>query len=140
MRRSLSRRALSLALTLWLPLFMSGADSVVRCPAHNGVRHSSAAHVASEADAAAAHDHGMEHSGPADHEAGHNCSCPGPGCCPPAVAVVPSVIMPLAAIALVHEARAVSSLDLFSSVREHLLPFATAPPAVRLAPAGSLVA
>jgi hypothetical protein len=138
MRRSLSRRALSLVLTLWLPLFMSGADSVVRCPAHDGVRHSAAAQLASEADAA--HDHGMEHSAPADHGAGHNCSCPGPGCCPPAVAAVPDVILPLAVIALVHEARAVSSLDLFSSDRDYLLPFATAPPAVRFAPAGSLVA
>jgi len=54
--------------------------------------------------------------------------------------VVPGVTVPLAHVALVHEARAVSTLDLFSSGRDYLLPFATAPPAAALAPAASIVA
>jgi len=54
--------------------------------------------------------------------------------------VVPGVTVPVAHVALVHEARAVSTLDLFSSGRDHLLPFATAPPAAALAPAASIVA
>jgi len=82
-----------------------------------------------------------QHSAPADHGTGkHNCSCPGPGCCPTAVAVVPAVTVPMAQVAFVHEARAVSTLDLFSSDRDYLLPFATAPPAAALPPAASIVA
>jgi hypothetical protein len=46
----------------------------------------------------------------------------------------------MAHVALVHEARAVSTLDLFASDRDYLLPFATAPPAAALAPAASIVA
>ena len=139
MRRSLFGRAFSLVLVLWLPLFMSGAESVVRCPAHSAVS-GTAGHVTAGAKDVAAHDHGSDHSAPEQHGAGHNCSCPGPGCCPTAVAVVPGVTLPLGHIIAVHEARAVSTLDLFSSDRDHLLPFATAPPAAALAPAASLVA
>jgi hypothetical protein len=46
----------------------------------------------------------------------------------------------MAHVALVHEARAVSALDLFSGDRDYLLPFATAPPAAALAPAASIIA
>jgi len=46
----------------------------------------------------------------------------------------------MAQVAFVHEARAVSTLDLFSSARDYLLPFATAPPAAALPPAASIVA
>ena len=139
MRRSLFGRAFSLVLALWLPLFMSGAESVVRCPAHSAMP-GTAGHVPAGAKDVAAHDHGADHSAPAQHDAGHNCSCPGPGCCPSAVAVVPHVILPLGHIIAIHEARAVSTLDLFSSDRDHVLPFATAPPAAALAPAAFLVA
>src|SRR5262245_28723706 len=59
---------------------------------------------------------------------------------PAPVAVVPAVTVPTAHVALIHEARAVSTLDLFSSDRDYLLPFATAPPAAALAPAASFVA
>jgi len=101
---------------------------------------SATAHVAGDGHS----DHAglaVQHSAPADHGAGkHNCSCPGPGCCPTAVAVVPAVTVPMAQVAFVHEARAVSTLDLFSSDRDYLLPFATAPPAAALAPAASIVA
>jgi hypothetical protein len=50
------------------------------------------------------------------------------------------VTLPFAYLTVVHEARAVSTLDLFSSDRDYLLPFATAPPAVALAPTVSFVA
>lgn len=139
MHRPLAVRALSLVLSLWLPLFMSGAEWAVRCPMHGGM-HSATAQVAGDDHSDHAGFAG-QHSAPADHGAGkHNCSCPGPGCCPTAVAVVPAVTVPMARVALVHEARAVSTLDLFSSDRDYLLPFATAPPAAALAPAASIVA
>ena len=141
MHRPLTLRALSLVLSLWVPLFMSGAEWAVRCPMHGGVQ-PAAAHQAAGEDHADHTDHAAaQHSAPADHGSGkHNCSCPGPGCCPTAVAVVPAVTLPTAHVALVHEARAVSTLDLFSSDRDYLLPFATAPPAAALAPAASIVA
>ncbi|HEX5077076.1 MAG TPA: hypothetical protein VFW03_27955 [Gemmatimonadaceae bacterium] len=139
MHRPLIVRALSFALSLWLPLFTSGAEWAVRCPTHGGVHHSVAQQAAG--DEHAEHDAAVPHSAPADHGAGkHNCSCPGPGCCPTAVAVVPTVTVPMAHVALVHEALAVATLDLFSSDRDYLLPFATAPPAAALAPAASIVA
>jgi len=34
----------------------------------------------------------------------------------------------MARVIAVHEAKAVSTLDLFSSDRDHVLPFSTAPP------------
>jgi len=139
MHRPLTVRALSLALSLWLPLFMGGAEWAVRCPTHGG-GHGVASHQA-PSQGHADHDADAQPTSHSNHGSpGHNCSCPGPGCCPPAVAVVPSPMVPLAYVALVHEARAVSSLDLFSSERDHLLPFATAPPAAALAPAATLVA
>ena len=139
MHRPLSVRALAFVLSLWLPLFMSGAEWVVRCPTHGGA-HAVASHQAPSA-AHADHDAGVEHSAPADHGGGkHNCSCPGPGCCPSAVVLSPGVTVPLAYVALVHEARAVSALDLLSGDRDHLLPFATAPPAAAFAPAATVVA
>ena len=136
---SLSSRVLSLALSLWLPLFMSGAESVVHCPTHGGSAPVAAAPAATAATTAAEHNHGPEHSAPSDHGAGHNCSCPGPGCCTPAVAVVPTNDVPLSHIIAVHQATAVATLDRLSSATDHLLPFATAPPAVALAPAASIV-
>ena len=139
MHRPLTLRALSLVLSLWLPLFMSGAEWAVRCPMHGGAHPVGAQQAAGEDHAD--HTATVQHSVPADHGAGkHNCSCPGPGCCPTAVAVVPVVAVPMAQVALVHEARAVSTLDLFSSDRDYLLPFATAPPAAAPAPAASIVA
>ena len=125
MRRSLSSRVLSLALALWLPLFMTGSEWVVQCPTHGGV--ASAAHEMS-GSATASHDHDADHSAPMNHQGGHQCSCPGPGCCPPAVAVVPGELVPMAHVVAIHEARAVSTLELLSSRRDHVLPFATAPP------------
>jgi len=53
--------------------------------------------------------------------------------------VVPGAMVPLAHVALIHEARAVSTLDRFSSDRDYLLPFATAPPAAALPPAATFV-
>ena len=139
MPRPLTVRALSLALAFWLPFFMGGAEWIVRCPTHSG-GHVGASHTTASQDHAS-HDADGKHSSPSNHgSTGHNCSCPGPGCCPPAVAVVPAVSLPLAQIALIHEARAVSTLDLFSSDRDYLLPFATAPPAAALAPAAKFVA
>jgi hypothetical protein len=139
MHRPLTVRALSLALAFWLPFFMGGAEWIVRCPTHSG-GHVGASHAAASQDHAG-HDADGQHSSPSNHgSTGHNCSCPGPGCCPPAVAVVPAVSLPLAQIALIHEARAVSTLDLFSSDRDYLLPFATAPPAAAIAPAANFVA
>ena len=136
MHRPLAVRALSLLLSLWLPLFMSGAEWAVRCPTHGGVHPVAAQHATG--DDHASHDAAGQH---ADHGAGkHTCSCPGPGCCPTAVAVVPVITVPMTHVALVHEARAVSTLDLFSSDRGYLLPFATAPPAAAIAPAASIVA
>ena len=114
---------------------MSGAEWVVHCPTHGGGASAAAAQTGVAVGDMAEHDHGADHSAPANHETGHNCSCPGPGCCPPAVAVVPTIAVPLAQIALVHEAVAVSTLDLFSTDRDFLHPFATAPPALALAPA-----
>lgn len=127
-------------LSLWLPLFMGGAEWAVRCPMHGGV-HSVTAPQAGADDHSDHAGSAGQHSAPADHGPGkHNCSCPGPGCCPTAVAVVPAVTVPMALVTLVHEARAVSTLDLFSSDRDYLLPFATAPPAAASAPAAGIVA
>ena len=147
MRRPLSTRALSLVLSLWLPLFMGGAEWAVRCPTHSGTS-ASASHATDGKAHVPGHDHDAEHSAPANHDAGddgsngagHNCSCPGPSCCPPAVAVVPGVTAPMAHVVAVHEAIAISTLDLLPTDRDYLLPFATAPPAAALAPAASPVA
>jgi hypothetical protein len=140
MHRPLYSRVFSLALTLWLTLFLSESERVVRCPMHGGGEASAAAHAAGSVASVnlAGHDHGAEHSMPADHGAGHNCSCPGPSCCSPAVSVVPGVTLPMAQVIAVHEAAAVSTLKVFSSVKDHLLPFATAPPAVAPALAASI--
>ena len=134
MHRPLSVRALYLALAFWLPLFMSGAEWVVRCPTHSGIP-TAASHGASAGGAVAEHDHGADHSAPANHGTRHNCSCPGPGCCPSAVAVVPTITVPMAHVVAIHEAAAVSTLEVFSGESDYLLPFATAPPALALAPA-----
>jgi hypothetical protein len=134
-------RVFSLALTLWLTLFLSDSERVVRCPTHGGGKSAAAQAAGAMASAnLAEHDHGAEHSMPADHGAGHNCSCPGPSCCSPAVSVVPGVTLPMAHIVAVHQAAAVSTLQAFSSVKDHLLPFATAPPTVAPALAASTVA
>ena len=141
MHRPLTIRVLSLALAFWLPLFMGGAEWIVRCPAHGGGVHVTVTHDGAASADHAGHDLDGQHSSPANHgSGGHNCSCPGRGCCPPAVAIVPTVTLPFAYLTVVHEARAASTLGLFSSDRDYLLPFATAPPAVALAPAVSFVA
>ena len=140
MRRTLYARVFSLALTFWLPLFMSGAEWVVRCPTHGGTAATATSHHSAASDAAQ-HDHGASDSAPDNQDgSGHNCSCAGPGCCPPAVAVVPGHAVPLAHIVAVHEATAVATLDRLASESDHVLPFATAPPAVALAPAATSVA
>jgi hypothetical protein len=137
MPRPLYTRVFSLALSFWLPLFMGGADSIVRCPTHDGAA-VVAAHAASGGSSQVAdHDHAASHSAPADEGTGHSCLCPGPGCCPPAVAVLPGDMVPLAHIVAVHAAAAVSTLERLASKTDHLLPFATAPPAVALAPTAS---
>jgi hypothetical protein len=144
MRRSLSSRVFSLVLSLWLPLFMSGAEWAVRCPTHGGGAAVSASdHGIAASTAAVDHSsHGAaEHSAPANHDgSGHNCSCPGPGCSPAAVALVPEDAVPLAHIVAVHEATAIATLDRLASVSDHVLPFATAPPAVALAFSAPIVA
>jgi len=141
MRLSLASRVLSLAFSVWLTLFLSESERVVQCPTHGGGTMAMASHDAgSSSGTVAAHDHDADHSAPVDHGAGHNCSCPGPGCCPPAVAVVPGVLTPLAHVVAVHEAAALSALDVFSSAQDYLLPFATAPPAVAPAPAALSIA
>jgi hypothetical protein len=112
---------------------MSGAEWAVRCPTHGVGVAAASSHGGSGTDSVAEHDHNAEH--PKNHGARHNCSCPGPGCCAPAVAVVPATAVPMAHVALVHEAIAVSTLELFTSVSDYLHPFATAPPALALAPA-----
>ena len=135
MRRSLSRRLLSLVLSLWIPLFMGGAESIVRCPTHDGTTMAASQSSGSTTDAAS-HDHGPSHSAPGDN--GHSCLCPGPSCCPPAVAVVPGLQVPMAQIVAIHAAASVATLERLSSATDHVLPFATAPPTVVLAPATSL--
>ena len=139
MRRSLSSRVFSLALSLWAPLFMSGAESLVRCPTHDGTAVAASQHGSAAAQSGD-HDHGTTHSSSSgDGSEGHSCSCPGPGCCPPAVAVLPVTAVPMAHIVAVHAAAAVSALDRLASESDHVLPFSTAPPAVTLAPAASLI-
>jgi hypothetical protein len=131
MRRPLLSRVVSLTFSLWLTLFMSASERVVQCATHGGVTMAVASHGAgADLVSTAGHDHQAQDSIPADHEAGHNCSCPGPGCCPPAVAVVPGSLTPMAHVVAVHEAAADSALDVFSSAQDHVLPFATAPPTV----------
>ena len=137
MRRSLSGRVVSLVLSLWIPLFMIGAESIVRCPTHDG---GATAQQDGGVTQAADHDHGAGHSTPTDHGAGHSCLCPGPGCCPPAVATVPGSTLPMARIVAVHAAAVVATLERFESENDHVLPFATAPPPATLAPATSPVA
>jgi len=142
MTRPLHSRVLSLALSLWLSLFLSESEWIVRCPAHAGGAHAASVseHVAGAAShglastGGAAHDHAATSSVPTGHDTSHNCSCPGPGCCPPAVAVVPGSGLPIDHVVAVHEARAVSTLDRLEDETEYLLPPATAPPPVALAP------
>ena len=131
MRRSLSSRVFSLVLSVWLPLFMSGAEWVVHCPTHGGSAVADASTGHSAGHAMAGHDHAVDSSIPSSE--GHSCSCPGPGCGTAAVAVVPSVEVPLAHVVAIHEATAVAALRQFSSARDYLHPPATAPPAVALA-------
>jgi len=137
MSRSRYSRVLTAALTLWMSLFMSESELIVRCATHGGGMASAAvdSHTAAATShdvAAAGHDHGDNHSAP-NGDGSHHCSCPGPGCCPPAVATVPHAALPLAHIVAVHEATAVASLDRFSEASDYLHPPATAPPAVALA-------
>jgi hypothetical protein len=54
--------------------------------------------------------------------------------------VVPSTDVPLAHVVAVHEAIASATLDRLASVSDHVLPFATAPPAVALAHSAPIVA
>ena len=131
MRRSLSSRVFSLVLSVWLPLFMSGAEWVVHCPTHGGSAVADASSNHSAGHTTASHNHAVDTSNPSPE--GHNCSCPGPGCCTAAVAVVPTVEAPLAHVVAVHEATAVATLAQFSSASDYLHPPATAPPAVALA-------
>ena len=109
---------------------MSGAEWVVHCPTHGGaVADASSSHSAGHG--MAGHDHGVDTSAPSSE--GHNCSCPGPGCCTAAVAVVPTLDVALAHVVAVHEATAVATLVQFSSASDYLHPPATAPPSVALA-------
>ena len=136
MHRSPYRRALSLVLSVWLALFLGGSERIVRCSAHGGGAMAMTAHdAASSGTTVVAHDHQADDSSPDGHGAGHTCSCPGPGCCPPAVATVPGLFTPLAHVVAVHEAVAVSALAVFASAQDHLHPPATAPPTVAPAPA-----
>lgn len=134
MSRSLVSRVLYTALVLWTTLFMSESEWLVRCPAHDGGSHSSPTPAASD-ESDAPHRHGSaDHSTPSESQkSGHTCSCPGPGCCPPAVAVVPLREIGMAQIVAVHEATTVWTLDLFAEPSEYLHPPATAPPTVALA-------
>jgi hypothetical protein len=132
MRRSLSGRVFSLALAFWLPLFMSGAEWVVHCPTHNGSGVAASDGQQLAGHAMSGHDHGASDSAPSS-DGGHKCSCPGPGCSTPAVAVVPTHEVPLAHIVAVHEATARGTLALYPTESDHLRPFATAPPTVALA-------
>ena len=141
MRRSPHSRVLSLALSLWLALFLSGSERVVECPTHSGGMTAVAAHAGGAITGDTAdHDHAAGESAPESHGAGHNCSCPGPGCCPSAVATVPGSLAPLTRIVAVHEAAALSALAAFSSTQDHFHPFATAPPTVASGPAAISIA
>lgn len=137
MRRSLACRAFSLVLALWIPLFMGGAESVVRCPMH-GAAIAATGH-SGHAAAAPAHDHAGDRSMPPDHGRGHGCSCPGAGCGATAVALPSRGTIQLAHAVAVHEAAAIATLTRFARDRAYLLPFATAPPAAALAPAASVI-
>jgi hypothetical protein len=130
MHRSPYSRLLFTVLTLWMSLFVSESEWVVRCPAHTGSHVSAAKSTA----ASTAHDHTAGHSTAPENDADHSCACPGPGCCPSAVAAVPVVELPLTHVVAVHEAIAVSTLDLFAEASDYLQPPATAPPSVALAP------
>lgn len=133
-------RVLATVLSLWLPLFMSEAEWLVRCPTHGGGAQV-AQNDATGLDGAIGHGHSADHSSsPADHDGGHSCSCPGPSCCPPAVVVLSGSVGQFAHIVAVHEATAQSALEIFSTDRDYLLPFATAPPALALAPAALSIA
>jgi hypothetical protein len=136
MTRPLVSRVLSLTLMLWLSLFTSESELIVRCQTHGGGLDSQVAvsHSATADTPADGHVHGGGDSTPADQDTGHSCSCPGPGCCPPAVAVVPGTPVPMATVLAVHEATAAATLDAFAAESDHFHPPATAPPAVALAP------
>lgn len=146
MNRRLWSRALYVALTLWMSLFMSESEWLVRCPSHGGSDAAASASIAgndTDSGAAAAH-----HAGARAHAAGahdtsqdadrpaHTCSCPGPGCCPPAVAAIPQGDLPPAHVVAVHAAIAAATLEHFAESSEYLHPPATAPPTVGLAPLG----
>jgi|SRR5687768_3020509 len=144
MNRPLWSRALYVALTLWMSLFMSESEWLVRCPSHGGSdaaastsiagsdagRGAGAAHHSGAREHAdGAHDTSSDTDGPA-----HTCSCPGPGCCPPAVAAIPQGDLPLAHVVAVHAAIAAATLERFAEPSDYLQPPATAPPTVGLAP------
>jgi hypothetical protein len=136
MTRSLVSRVLCSALALWTTLFMSESERLVRCPTHDGASHAATTQVAN-GESNPAHDHhaSATDSLPGGSQSGeHSCSCPGPGCCPPAVATLPQRVLGLAHIVAVHVATAVSALERFAESSEYLHPPATAPPAVGLAP------
>lgn len=141
MRRLLNSRVFSLALSLWIPVFMTGSEWIVRCPAHAAVTGAASADDAPDGGSAASHDHGGSHPAPGDQEGtSHSCSCPGPSCGTAAVAVVRGTDVPMSHVVAVHEATAAATLDRLASETDHVLPFATAPPAVALAPAATNVA
>ena len=119
---------------------MGGAESVVHCPTHGGTVNEASATGATTAGTLAEHDHGDGHSAPSGQGTSHTCSCPGPGCCAPTVAELATNTVPLAHIVAVHEAAAVATLDRLATESDHVLPFATAPPTVALAPSATLLA
>lgn len=150
MNRPLHTRIASLVVALWVALFMGETEWLVRCAAHGAgaAGHAAGAHGAAPVQAAtdhrdghaghaahAGHDQAAQSPAPPTDQEGHGCSCPGPGCCPPGIAGVPGSTGQFAQVVAVHEAAAFATLERLDSAPDHLLPFATAPPLARLAPA-----
>jgi hypothetical protein len=118
---------ISVLFGLWFALFSGAPELLSPCPTHD---------LLAAAAPMAAHGHGASHAAhetapahaPSDQDAGHQCHCPGP-CCSLGTVVVPQMAsVPLATIALRHEALAVVALDHVPTTPEHARPFANGPP------------
>jgi hypothetical protein len=131
---------ISVVFGLWFALFSGAPELLSPCPTHDLMAAAAAAQPAghSHASGHAAHETAPANA-PSNQDAGHQCHCPGP-CCSLGTVVVPQVAsVPLATIALRHEALAVVALDHVPTTPEHARPFANGPPRTLLrAPQPSL--
>jgi hypothetical protein len=123
------RRPILGILTLWFALYASVPQLLHFCPDHSPFM------PASVASATVSHDHhaapGTSRTGESDDRQGSDeCCCPGPSCGTSAV-LFGELRAPAIATLLTDVVRVGDAGDIFALAPvPHLLPFATAPPAV----------